>query len=82
MDLLFFFMFFLDVFFKDSTARDGTPSGSPGIHIGLKILTLLFIGGAAGTAQLLACERMDGTGWEPVETCGNGVLLPSFFADV
>jgi hypothetical protein len=43
----------------------------------LKILTVLFIGGAAGTAQLLACERMDGTGWEHLGTSGM-VLLPSF----
>lgn len=47
-----------------------------GIHIGLKILTLLFIGGAAGTAQLLACERMDGTGKAALNDFSFRPLMP------
>jgi len=33
-----------------------------GIRIGLKTLTVLFIGGASGSAQLLGCQRTDGAG--------------------
>ncbi|CAK9007435.1 unnamed protein product [Durusdinium trenchii] len=38
-------------------ARPGT-----GIRVGLKLLTLLYIGGASGTAQLLECQEVDGGG--------------------
>ena len=40
-----------------------------GIRIGLKTLTVLFIGGASGSAQLLACQRRDGAG-------GRGKVVP------
>ncbi|CAK9032585.1 unnamed protein product [Durusdinium trenchii] len=33
-----------------------------GIRVGLKILTVLFIGGASGSAQLLGCQEVDGAG--------------------
>jgi len=33
-----------------------------GIRVGLKMLTVLFIGGASGSAQLLGCQRTDGAG--------------------
>ena len=33
-----------------------------GIRFGLKMLTVLFIGGASGSAQLLGCQRTDGAG--------------------
>ena len=33
-----------------------------GIRLGLKMLTVLFIGGASGSAQLLGCQRTDGAG--------------------
>eukprot|EP00913_Durusdinium_trenchii_P019936 g18739.t1 len=33
-----------------------------GICVGLKILTVLFIGGASGSAQLLGCQEVDGAG--------------------
>jgi len=33
-----------------------------GIRVGLKMLTMLFIGGASGSAQLLGCQRTDGAG--------------------
>jgi len=33
-----------------------------GIRVGLKMLTVLFIGGASGSAQLLGCQQNDGAG--------------------
>lgn len=51
-------------------------SEGTGIQIGLKILTVLFIGVAAGTAQLLACERMDGTGKAALNAFSFRPLMP------
>ncbi|CAK9004781.1 unnamed protein product, partial [Durusdinium trenchii] len=51
-------------------------SRGTGIQIGLKVLTVLFIGGAAGSAQLLGCQRTDGTGQAPLESWAFRPLFP------
>ena len=41
--------------------------------MGLKILTVLFIGGASGSAQLLGCQEVDGAGSGSVMWGGAGL---------
>ena len=49
-----------------------------GIRVGLKMLTVLFIGGASGSAQLLGCQRTDGAGGRFIVTVDFQVQCGSF----
>ena len=53
-----------------------SPLGSRGIRIALKILAVLFIGGAAGAAQLLSCQMVDGSGRRPLDDFAYRPLMP------
>ena len=42
-----------------------------GVSMGLKLLTLLYIGGASSCAALMRCQDVDGGGWGgALESCG------------
>ena len=44
--------------------------GLGGVSMGLKLLTLLYIGGASSCAALMRCQNVDGGGWGgALESC-------------